>query len=104
MDYFSIDQTAEVLDLPPAIVDKLVRSGQLPSATEGVAADEIQKYLSACFIRLFQAQALPRLPRREKCRLSQSSARYRNHLAVARRIGTRQRRADALAQGSRRAK
>ncbi len=57
MSHFSIDATAEILDLPPSIVDKLVHSGQLPSAEEGVPAEVIQKYLSASFIRLFQAQA-----------------------------------------------
>ena len=54
--------------------------------------------------RLFQAQALPRLPRRDKGRLAQSGARCRNHLAVARRFLRRQRRADALAHGSSHAK
>jgi hypothetical protein len=62
MTHFSIDQTAEILDLPPSIVDKLVRSGQLPSKGEGVPAAEIQKYLSDSFIRLFQAQAQVPMP------------------------------------------
>lgn len=57
MSHFSIDATAEILDLPPSIVDKLVHSGQLASAEEGVPAEVIQKYLSESFIRLFQAQA-----------------------------------------------
>jgi len=56
--HFSVEQTAEILDLPPSIVDKLVRSGQLPSSNgQGVPAAEIQSYLSQSFIRLFQAQA-----------------------------------------------
>jgi hypothetical protein len=62
MSHFSIDQTAEILDLPPSIVDKLVRSGHLPSNGEGVPAAEIQKYLSESFIRLFQAQAQVPVP------------------------------------------
>ncbi|HEX6094959.1 MAG TPA: PilZ domain-containing protein [Thermoanaerobaculia bacterium] len=57
MSHFSIDTTAEILDLPPSIVDKLVRSGQFPSTPEGVPAEVIQKYLSESFVRLFQAQA-----------------------------------------------
>jgi hypothetical protein len=57
MSHFSIDTTAEILDLPPSIVDKLVRSGQFPSTSEGVPAEVIQKYLSESFVRLFQAQA-----------------------------------------------
>lgn len=55
--HFSVAETADILDLPPSIVDKLVRSGQLPSGTDGVPAEEIQTYLSQSFIRLFQAQA-----------------------------------------------
>ena len=39
MSHFSIDATAEILGLPPSIVDKLVHSGQLPSAEEGVPAE-----------------------------------------------------------------
>jgi hypothetical protein len=57
MTHFTVAQTAEILDLPPSIVDKLVRSGQLPSNGDGVPAAEIQNYLSQSFIRLFQAQA-----------------------------------------------
>lgn len=57
MSHFSIDATAEILDLPPSIVDKLVHRGQLLSAEEGVPAEVIQKYLSESLIRLFQAQA-----------------------------------------------
>lgn len=58
MIHFSVEQTAEILDLPPSIVDKLVRSGQLPSTNgKGVPAAEIQSYLSQSLIRLFQAQA-----------------------------------------------
>jgi hypothetical protein len=57
MSHFSIDATAEILGLPPSIVDKLVQSGQLPPGEEGVPAEVIQKYLSESFIRLFQAQA-----------------------------------------------
>ncbi len=52
MSHFSIDQAAEILDLPPSIVDKLVRSGQVSPSPEG-----IQKYLSESFVRLFRAQA-----------------------------------------------
>lgn len=55
--HFSVEQTAEILDLPPSIVDKLVRSGQLPSDGSGVPAEVIQTYLSQSLIRLFQAQA-----------------------------------------------
>ena len=59
MTHFTVEQTAEILDLPPSIVDKLVRSGQLPSSNgQGVPAAEIQSYLSQSFIRLFQAQAV----------------------------------------------
>jgi hypothetical protein len=58
--HFSVAETAEILDLPPSIVDKLVRSGQLPSNGSGVPAEEIQSYLSQSFIRLFQAQAKER--------------------------------------------
>ncbi|HET8773748.1 MAG TPA: PilZ domain-containing protein, partial [Thermoanaerobaculia bacterium] len=57
MSHFSIDATADILGLPPSIVDKLVHNGHLPSAEEGVAAEVIQQYLSESFIRLFQAQA-----------------------------------------------
>lgn len=58
MIHFTVEQTAEILDLPPSIVDKLVRSGQLPASNgKGVAAAEIQSYLSQSLIRLFQAQA-----------------------------------------------
>ncbi|HVG25815.1 MAG TPA: PilZ domain-containing protein [Thermoanaerobaculia bacterium] len=57
MSHFTVEQTAEILDLPPSIVDKLVRSGQLPSQRDRVSATEIQNYLSQSFIRLFQAQA-----------------------------------------------
>ena len=57
MSPFTVEQVAEILDLPPSIVDKLVRSGQLPSNGDGVPAVEIQNYLSQSFIRLFQAQA-----------------------------------------------
>jgi hypothetical protein len=52
MSAFSIDTTAEILDLPPSIVDKLVRSGQIAATADG-----IQTYLSESFIRLFRAQA-----------------------------------------------
>lgn len=52
MSHFSIETTAEILDLPPSIVDKLVRSGQI-----NATADGIQKYLSDSFVRLFRAQA-----------------------------------------------
>lgn len=57
MSHFTVEQTAAILDLPPSIVDKLVRSGQLPSNGDGVPASEIQSYLSQSLIRLFQAQA-----------------------------------------------
>ncbi|HEX6085293.1 MAG TPA: PilZ domain-containing protein [Thermoanaerobaculia bacterium] len=57
MSHFTVEQTAAILDLPPSIVDKLVRSGQLPSNADGVPASEIQSYLSQSLIRLFQAQA-----------------------------------------------
>ena len=57
MSHFTVDETAAILDLPPSIVDKLVRSGQLPSNGHGVPASEIQSYLSQSLIRLFQAQA-----------------------------------------------
>jgi hypothetical protein len=57
MSHFTVDETAAILDLPPTIVDKLVRSGQLPSNGDGVPAAEIQSYLSQSFIRLFRAQA-----------------------------------------------
>jgi PilZ domain len=57
MSHFTVDQTAEILDLPPSIVDKLVRSGQLPSNGSGVPASEIQNYLSQSLIRLFRMQA-----------------------------------------------
>jgi hypothetical protein len=62
MTHFTVEQTAEILDLPPSIVDKLVRSGQLPSNGSGVPASEIQSYLSQSFIRLFQAQAKEPVP------------------------------------------
>lgn len=67
MTTFTVAQTAEILDLPPSIVDKLVRSGQLPSNGNGVPAAEIQNYLSQSFIRLFQAQAKeqPDVPAKE---------------------------------------
>lgn len=52
MSHFAIDQVAEILDLPPSIVDKLVRSRQLSPSPDG-----IQKYLSESFVRLFRAQA-----------------------------------------------
>lgn len=52
MTHFSIDQAADILDLPPSIVDKLVRSGQLAATADG-----IQQYLSESFIRLFRMQA-----------------------------------------------
>lgn len=55
--HFSVTQIANILDLPPAVVDTLVRSGQLASNGEGVPAAEIQNYLSQSLIRLFQAQA-----------------------------------------------
>src|SRR5688572_12410728 len=58
MTHFSVEQTAEILDLPPSIVDKLVRSGQLPSDGDGVPAEQIQNYLSQSFIRLFRMQAV----------------------------------------------
>jgi hypothetical protein len=57
MTNFTVEQTAAILDLPPSIIDKLVRSGQLPSNGGGVPSNEIQNYLSQSFIRLFQAQA-----------------------------------------------
>lgn len=58
MTHFTVEQTAEILDLPPSIVDKLVRSGQLPSSNgQGVPAAEIQSYLSQSLIRLFKAEA-----------------------------------------------
>ena len=57
MSHFTTEQTAEILDLPPSIVEKLVRSGQLPSKDARIPASEIQSYLSQCFIRLFQFQA-----------------------------------------------
>ena len=55
--HFSIDRTAEILDLPPSIVDKLVRSGQMAATAEG-----IQAYLSESMIRLFRAQAMLPVP------------------------------------------
>ena len=52
MTAFSIETAAEILDLPPSIVDKLVRSGQISATPDG-----LQQYLSDSFIRLFRAQA-----------------------------------------------
>ncbi|HYC91546.1 MAG TPA: PilZ domain-containing protein [Thermoanaerobaculia bacterium] len=65
MSHFTVEQTAEILDLPPSIVDKLVRSGQLPSDGSGVPAAEIQSYLSQSLIRLFRMQAAEPLPVQE---------------------------------------
>jgi hypothetical protein len=62
MSHFTVEQTAEILDLPPSIVDKLVRSGQLPSNGSGVPAAEIQSYLSQSLIRLFRMQATEPVP------------------------------------------
>lgn len=62
MSHFTVEQTAEILDLPPSIVDKLVRSGQLPSDGSGVPAAEIQNYLSQSLIRLFRMQATEPVP------------------------------------------
>ena len=59
MSHLSIDQIAEILELPPSVVDKLVRSGHFASNEKGVPAEVIQKYLSDALARLFRAQAAP---------------------------------------------
>jgi hypothetical protein len=79
--HFSIDRTAEILDLPPSIVDKLVRSGQMAATAEG-----IQKYLSESFIRLFQAQATLSVPEPEPVPAPQPEAEKAEESLVMRSI------------------
>lgn len=85
MGHFSVAETAEILDLPTSVVDQLVRSGQLPSHGDLVAAEAIQGYLSQSFVRLFRAVATAPVsaPTPAESLIARSIADYEEELRIA---------------------